>query len=161
MTRTKKCAIVCIAGTMAVGLAWAGVAFVLAVIDVPKRAYAVWWTADLVIEYMESHQGTWPRNWEELRPLTEPTSRVTESKEPDGRVIVEFRPTPSVDELRHLVEVDWDADVDQLIAEGRQGKSPPFRVIYLRDGRTTHYEGREPNQMILDYLEARQRRKDK
>jgi hypothetical protein len=143
------------------GTIWGGVAFVRAIIDVPRRAYAVWWTADLVIEYMERNQGAWPRSWEELRPLAEPAGGVKESKEPDGRVIVEFRPMASVDVLKHLVEIDWDAAPERLLEEARKGGNPPFRVIYLRDGRTTHYEGREPNRMILEYLETRQRRKER
>ncbi len=34
-------------------------------------------------------------------------------------------------------------------------------VPRLRNGKSTHYEGREPNQMILEYLEWRHRRKGK
>jgi hypothetical protein len=143
------------------GFVWGGVAFVRAIIDVPRRAYAVWWTADLVIEYMERHEGAWPRSWEELRALAEPAPSVTESKEPDGRVIVEFRPMASIDELKQLVEIDWDATPEKLLVEARKDGDSPFRVIYLRDGRTTHYEGREPNRMIMEYLESKQRRKEK
>jgi hypothetical protein len=140
---------------------WASVVFVQAVLDVPRQAYAVWWTADLVIAYMERHDGAWPRNWEDLRALAEGATEVTESSEPNGHVIVEFRPKASVEELQGHVIVDWDANPDELIRAPRKEGSPPFRVIYLRNGKSTHYEGREPNQMILDYLEWRHRRKAK
>lgn len=32
-------------------------------------AYAQWGAETLVIEYMESHDGQWPRSWDDLRPL--------------------------------------------------------------------------------------------
>jgi hypothetical protein len=128
-------------------------------LEVPKRAYAVWWTADLVIEYLEKQEGAWPRSWDDLRTLDGPASRITETQEPDGSKAVEFRPTPKVDELRQLVEIDWNADPQKLLEEGRKGWEPPFRVIYLRDGRKTHYEGKEPNRMVFEYLVARERAK--
>jgi hypothetical protein len=140
---------------------WASVVFIRAVLDVPRQAYAGWWTADLVIAYMERHDGAWPRNWEDLRALAEGATEVTEFTERDGRVIVEFRPKASIEELQRLVVVDWDANPDELLRAPRKEGSPPFRVIYLRNGKSTHYEGREPNQMILEYLEWRDRRKAK
>ena len=141
--------------------AWASIVFIQAVLDVPRQAYAGWWTADLVIAYMECHDGAWPRNWEDLRALAEGANEVTESTERDGRVIVEFRPKASIEELQRLVVVDWDANPNELLRAPHKEGSPPFRVIYLRNGKSTHYEGREPNQMILEYLEWRHRRNAK
>jgi len=92
--------------------------------------------------------------------LAEGATEVTES-EPNGHVNVEFRPKASIEELQGLVIVDWDANPDELIRAPRREGRPPFRVIYLRNGKSTHYQGREPNQMILDYLEWRNRRKAK
>ena len=48
MAGTRRRLIVCVLCVALVGSVWAGVAFVRALIDVPRRAYAVWWTADLV-----------------------------------------------------------------------------------------------------------------
>lgn len=161
MTGTRRRVIAwfsCVAVVVAVS---AAVAFVRAVIDVRRRAYAVWWTADLVVEYMKRHDGAWPRSWEDLRPLTEQATGVAAAKQPDGTGIIQFRPMASVDELKERVEIDWQADPVKLLKAGREEREPPFRVIYLRDGRSTHYEGREPNQMILEYLESRQKRKGK
>ena len=67
--------VVIVIGAFAV---WASVVFVQAVLDVPRQAYAVWWTADLVIAYMERHDGAWHRNWEDLRALAEGATEVTE-----------------------------------------------------------------------------------
>jgi hypothetical protein len=86
---------------------------------------------------------------------------VIAEKQANGTEIAELRPMASVDELRERVEIDWSADPAELLKQGRKGGQPPFRVIYLRDGSSTHYEGREPNQMILEYLESRQRRNGK
>jgi hypothetical protein len=161
MTRGKRRLIVCLLCIAVAIAACSGIVFVRAVLDVPRQAYAVWWTADLVIAYMESHDGAWPRNWEDLRALAEPTPEVNQTAEADGRVIVEFRPNAGIEELQNLVEIDWGADPDELLKAPRNEAGPPFRVIYLRNGRSTHYEGREPNQMILDYLESRHRRNAK
>jgi hypothetical protein len=110
---------------------------------------------------MERHDGAWPRSWEDLRTLAVSAPDVSESEGPDGSVTIEPRPKASIEELRSLVEVDWGADPDELLKSPRKEGALPFRVIYLRNGKSTHYEGREPNQMILDYLESRQRRKVK
>ncbi len=105
-------------------------------------AYAQWWVADMVIEHMEQNQGAWPNGWEELR-------------EPH-RVLVERsgQPPLSFDKLRARVAIDFDADTATLVRVS-QGKEPPFRVVNLRSGRETHWKGKEPNQMILDYLKQR------
>jgi hypothetical protein len=140
---------------------WASVVFIRAVLDVPRQAYAVWWTADLVIAYMERHDGAWPRDWEDLRALAEGATEVTESTEHDRRVIVEFRPHANIEELQRPVLIDWDAKPEELLRAPRKEGGPPFRVIYLRNGKSTHYEGREPNQMILEYLEWKHRKNAK
>jgi hypothetical protein len=160
MTRARRCLIACLV-CLGVAVAVGAAAFVRAVLDAPRQAYAVWWTADLVIAYMERHNGAWPRSWEDLRPLTELPSEVTESTERDGSRIVEFRPQASIEELQSLVEIDWNVNPEELLNSPRPEAGSPFRVIYLRNGKSRHYEGREPNQMILDYLESRQRRKVK
>jgi hypothetical protein len=103
------------------------------------EALAVWQTADLVIAYMEKHDGAWPRSWEDLRGVA----------------------NGAIDDLPELVEVDWSADVRQLVEAPRRIGEPPFRVIRLRSGRGHSIEGREPNQMIKDYLDRRYAKKEK
>src|SRR5437763_1042319 len=85
---------------------WATVAFIRTVLDVPRQAYAVWQTADLVIAYMDRHDGAWPRSWEDLRALSLSAPDVSESEGLDGSVSIEFRPKASIEELQSLVEVD-------------------------------------------------------
>jgi hypothetical protein len=119
------------------------------------NAYAVWWTADLVIEHMETHGGAWPRSWDELHLTSQQAYKGTVSTNRDGTWIAEFRPRASLDDLQQRVEIDWMADPASLALVKRPSKGPPFRVIRLRNGKATHYEGREPNEMILEYLESK------
>ena len=67
------------------------------------NAYAVWWTADLVIDHMERHDGAWPRSWEELRLTSEQVYKGTASTNLDATMISEFRPRESIEELRQRV----------------------------------------------------------
>jgi hypothetical protein len=161
MSRIKRRLIAGLTIALVLGAVYGGVAFVREVRGRPKEAYALWWTADLVIDYMDCHDGAWPKSWDDLRDNAERARDVTQSTEPGGSVNVEFRPKPNIEELERLVEIDWDANPDELLKASRRGVEPPFRAIYLRNGRSTHYQGREPNQMILEYLESRRLRKAK
>jgi hypothetical protein len=161
MSRAKRRLIVGLLIVIVAIVVWAALAFVQAVLDVPRQAYAVWWTADLFIAYIEHHDGAWPRSWEDLRPFVEGTLEVSESRDRHGRRIVEFRPKASIEELQRRVVIDWNADTRKLLEAPLVADGPPFRVIYLRNGKSRHYEGREPNQMIRDYLDSRRRQKAK
>ena len=123
---------------------FAGVSVYRTVYVVVPDAYAQWWVADMVIEHMERNDGAWPKSWDDLR-------------EPYTICAGRSGPSWSFDELRERVEVDFNTDPDQLIAAASDA-SPPFRVIYLRSGGQHHWEGREPNQMILSYLNERSNR---
>lgn len=111
--------------------------------DTTPNAYAVEWVADMVITHMEANNGRWPANWDDLR----------DDYEHDVQA-VRARPW-TFDELRSRVEVDWQADPESLARTADPGKDPPFRVIWLKDGSTTHWTGMEPNRTILNYLKKR------
>jgi hypothetical protein len=151
MTRRKRNIIGIV---VAVVLAGAGfiVWFGYQVLQVPGDAYAVWWTADLVIEHMEKHGGSWPRSWEELRLTSDQAYKGTVSTNRDGSMIAEFRPRDTIDELRQRVDIDWKVDPKILAKAEFKETGPPFRVIRLRNGKSTHYSGKEPNHMVLEYL---------
>jgi hypothetical protein len=151
--RNVLIAVFAIIFAVAGGIVW----LASAVAEVPKEAYAVWWTADLVIEHMEKHDGTWPRSWDNLRSTAENAYKGTVSTNRDGTVIAEFRPRATIPELRQWVEVDWNADPKQLVKADFKQKGPPFRVIWLKNGRATHYSGREPNDMVLGYLKSKEK----
>ncbi|MCW5557753.1 MAG: hypothetical protein KIT22_07970 [Verrucomicrobiae bacterium] len=143
-----------------IALAITGGAFIVwfanQVAQVSPNAYAVWWTADLVIEHMETHAGAWPRNWEELRLTSEIADRGTTSTNHGNPWIAEFRPRASIEELQRRVEIVWQADPGQLVKSEFKPGEPPFQVIRLRNGKSHHYTGKEPNEMILDYLKWKQ-----
>jgi hypothetical protein len=126
--------------------------------QVPRDAYAVWWTADLVIDHMEKHDGSWPRSWDELRATSDQAYKGTVSTNRDGTMIAEFRPRDSIEELQQRVAIDWKADPKDLAKAGFKEKGPPFRVIWLRSGNSTHYSGKEPNEMILEYLKWKKKK---
>jgi hypothetical protein len=102
--------------------------------------YAVEHTAGLIIRYMEQHQNRWPQSWQDL----EKTQQITD---PGNRNF-------SVQQLKQIVAVDWNADPKNLAkAELSADDQPPFRVIWLRNGNSAHWSSTEPNQMILEYLQ--------
>ena len=121
----------------------------------PMEAYAVWWTADLVISHMEKHQGRWPTNWQELEATAEQVYKGVASTNKDGSVIFEMRPRADIQELQKTVEIDWHAKPSDLVQQPSPPSKPAFRVIRLKSGRSTHFEGAEPNQMIRDYLKLK------
>lgn len=139
---------------VAVLLAGAGfvVWFGYQVSQVPRDAYAVWWTADLVVEHLEKHGGSWPRSWDELQMTSDQAYKGTTSTNRDGTWIAEFRPRDTIGELKQRVEIDWRADPKMLAKAEFKGTRPPFRVIWLRNGKSRHYSGKEPNTMVLEYL---------
>ena len=51
--------------------------------------------------------------------------------------------------MKQRVEIDWKAEFKET--------GPPFRVIWLRNGKSTHYSGNEPNDMVLEYLKWKEK----
>lgn len=100
-----------------------------------RNSYAVWWVADLVVVYMETNENRWPRNWDDLR---EPYTICT------GRSGAPW----TFEELQSRVDVDWQADPTRL------AKQSSFRVIWLKDGSDAHWESRNPNTIIREYLQT-------
>lgn len=102
------------------------------------NAYAVWWVADMVVFHMQANNGQWPKNWDELRD--------------DYQTCVQRSGQPwQFDELKRRVKVDWSANPDDLIKQQTSGL-PDFHVIQSADGSNSHWLHKEPNQIILDYL---------
>jgi hypothetical protein len=104
-------------------------------------AYAVWNTATLVNDYMDAHDGTWPRGWDDLRRTYEASNRPNP-------------PNPEhMADLRARVAVDWGADPRLLRAARPNGDKPPFKVIWLRDGGSAYWSGAEPNTLVWEHLQ--------
>ena len=85
-------------------------------------AYAQWGAENLVIEYMESHEGQWPRSWEDLQPL------YTDAKAKVGGWTIE--------KFRGRIGIDFEADAGELrrlsIETDSKAGSIPFHVIWPR-----------------------------
>jgi len=100
-------------------------------------AYAVWSVARIVNDYMDAHEGSWPKGWEDLRS----TYEASHGPNPEHMADLEAR-----------VEVDWTADPKVLKATPEPvGDQLPFRVIWLKDGRK-HYIA-EPNGLVWLHLQ--------
>ncbi len=133
---TKKKTILAVVCVLLVG----GGYFAYRVYDTVPNAYAVWWVADMVIEHMEANGGRWPSGWDDLAD--------------DYEICTARSGRPwTLEDLRGRVNVDWDADPNVLSQVKDSGQEKPFRVIWLKDGSDAHWARREPNRLILKYLQ--------
>jgi hypothetical protein len=107
-----------------------------------RNSYAQWWVADMVVLHLEANDQKWPKSWDELRDDYETCVRRS-------------GPAWSYEELTSGVMIDWDADPLSLKSAVQQAGRPPFRVLWLSDGSSSHWESREPNQIIWEYLQTR------
>jgi ABC-type glycerol-3-phosphate transport system substrate-binding protein len=147
--RTRAKAIVGVAAIMLIAAACAAVWFVRQVLERPQEAYAVQHTAELVVEYMKSHSNQWPSSWSELRAAKIGNQEYFKQFEKETGGYSAF-----LDDLESRVAVDFTATPTQLVAATESTSSPPFRVIWLRSGRNTHWVGLEPNEFVADYLKS-------
>ena len=109
-----------------------------------RNGYSQWWVADMVVQHLDANSNQWPRNWDDLRDDYQ--TCVTNARAQPW----EFR------ELQSRVEIDWGANPDELLDQQTDG-APNFRAIWLADGTRSSWGGREPNQIVLDYLNRKQR----
>jgi hypothetical protein len=93
-----------------------------------RDAYAADWASALIADYIESHGGTYPQSWEDLRPLHDKLSERDNSW--------------SIEELRRRVSIRWDA------ATPKRSE----RFISLTSGRQGFLSSPDPNQRIADAL---------
>ncbi len=122
---------------VASGIGFIVYSFYITISVTVPNAYAVWVSAELVIQHMEAHKGAWPSGWDDLRPYYIPETTI---ESPTG-----FK------NLINRVEIDWAVDIDSLkasIASDANG----IKVIWLRDGRDDQWQGAEPNELIMRYL---------
>lgn len=106
----------------------------------PSDAYASWGDGDLVIEFMDAHEGRWPSSWSELEEFLE----STEDKTTMGG---------SVSDLQERIVIDFKFDIERASSEiQRDGVAPRSWPIRLRTGSNAHFEGNEPNQRVFEYL---------
>ena len=104
-------------------------------------AYAMLGAADMVILYMEDHDGRWPRSWDDLRPQFEITN---------GNV-----PGWSYSKFQDRIVIDFGVHVDDLERKSLQSASADFRVIRPRRDSGVRM-GVDPNKMLHDHFRRKQ-----
>jgi len=102
-------------------------------------AYAEWGAADMVIGYMEAHDGKWPRSWEELRPAFDAGG---------GRV-----GGWSFEEYRSRIKIDFTADPTELRRQALSADDPTFDVVGSTLNSGTHFED-DPNWILYRYFRS-------
>jgi hypothetical protein len=112
------------------GIVW----FALTMNDAAIDAYAQWGAVDVVINYMETHDGQWPPNWEALQKASESN---------DG-LMRQFGL------CRNRVFFDFNADPRELRRQSLASDSVPFNVVHAH-----WYSGQMgdgPNAMLWRYF---------
>lgn len=139
---------VLLAAGVAIGIAYHY--FSLYVDVVKPNCIAIDSATNHLITYLENHDHKWPRGWDDLRKIHE----IWNPPLPD----TPDRIFPSI--VNH-VEIDFQADPAVLAQATPDGKLPPFRVIWLRDGRTDRFVGTEPNRLIWEHLQRKGHRQQR
>lgn len=104
-----------------------------------RNSYAQWWAADMVMEHLDANEQQWPRSWSDLRD--------------DYDVCTKRSGTPwTFEELSTRVTVDWSIETASLRSLPSSNDRHPFCVIWPTGGSSAHWESREPNTMIAEYL---------
>ena len=112
----------------------------LVCVEIP-HSYAGWATGDLLVEYLDTHDGKWPQSWSELRTARD--SLVQKG----GNIYYDFERLPGI------VKIDWNAKPDLLTKAVLAGDK--VKVVTQVDGSKLEArwgEDTEPNQKIARYL---------
>ena len=120
-----------------------GVLLVRTVIELPDNAYAMWGAGDLVVEHLKRTTNAWPKSWTDL----EHTYRLLEREHAHSV-------HSTLEEMRSRIQIDWTADVSDLVRTPFTNSVRPFAVIRLLNGKRTHYRGTEPNAAVWEYLQT-------
>ena len=104
-----------------------------------RNAYAVWWVAGMVIEHLKANDDHWPGSWDDLRDDYD--TCVQQSGQPW-----------QCEDLRGRVTVDFKTDTTVLKAHVEANENAQLRVIWLSNGSDVHWQSRDPNRLVADYL---------
>ena len=114
----------------------------VAYVRVP-HSYAAWGTGDLLVEFMETHDGRWPREWKEL-------SEARDSMLRKGRTV-----HGNFGQLPSMVKIDWDAKPAELAKLAVAQGETAVRVVTRPDGSRLEANwgpDTEPNRKVARYL---------
>jgi len=108
--------------------------------------YALWGAGEMVIDYLKTHDGKWPRSWDDLRPQFSVNN---------GRV-----GGWSFSQFQDRVGIDFNADPDDLRRKSSGSPHADFRVIWAKRDSGIRV-GDDPNQMLCDYFRQQEKRATK
>ena len=114
------------------------------------EAYAAWDCASLIEEYMDTHDGAWPRSWDALFSAARTLPQ-------GGDRMLRGHTTNDLHRIKELVRVDWTSDPKKLSLVKCEGESIPFHVVTRPDGSAfpTIWSGKEPNTLIWKFLKEK------
>lgn len=98
-----------------------GLFLVYFVVSIPYAlddAYAQWGAVGLVVEYMQTHDGQWPDDWEDLRPIY---AR-------QGGLVGGW----SFEKYKGRVGIDFQVNSDDLRRMSLASETVPFHVIWAK-----------------------------
>ena len=110
------------------------------------HSYAAWETGDLMLTYLETHDGRWPRGWEDLR---EASATLRQRGRPIYRAF---------DELPRIVRIDWSVDPQALARLALSNGNYRLKVVTQTNGSRLEAnwgQDTEPNAKIQRYLVER------
>jgi hypothetical protein len=114
-----------------------GASFMFSINSGIDDAYALWGAAEMVIDYMKTHEGSWPRDWNDLRPQFNANN---------GRV-----GGWTFSRFEDRIAIDFNADPNQLCQESVESPRATFRVIWATHDSGVRI-GDDPNQKLCDYF---------
>ena len=112
--------------------------FVLSIDDGTDDAYAAWGAGEMVIDYMNTHSGRWPHDWNDLQPQFQVNN---------GRV-----GGWTFSQFQSHIYIDFNVNSEDLRAKAIASRYLPFHVIWPKRRLKVYIGGHEPNQMIFEYF---------
>ena len=113
------------------------------------EAYAAWDCATLAIEFMDTHDGAWPKSWDDLFSAAQTMT--------NGTRVLRGQSAGNIEVISDLTRVVWDADTQGLLNVKDEDVALRSPVITRPDGKAFEpvWADAEPNAMIWDYLKTR------
>lgn len=103
--------------------------------------YALSGTSEMLVNYLDVHNGAWPRGWDDLRPQFDINNAHVGGW--------------TFSELQSRIGIDFAADPDELRRKSAESPQATFRVVWARWSLPS-YIGSEPNQTLCDYFRQKQ-----
>ncbi len=105
------------------------------------HSYAAWDTGNLLVEYMDTHNGQWPQSWKNLHEAEDSLRQKGEN------VYWDF------DKLPSIVKIDWNAEPEALAKSALAGRN--LKIVTQLDGSRLEANwgpDTEPNRKVAEYL---------